>query len=902
MPENQNNNQNTDDWLSLDDLSNIINNKPIDESKIESTPIIDITNMPAQNNDHTPIIPQNNNSNPEIVDININSIDDLLFLYFDGDYDLISLDPKDGVIKISFKQKWTLKDTKYIKYNIYTNILIQTKNVGWLDLVNTSDSQVWKWKYKFRDQDVEVAVKTEPTPMGERLFLKVRTISQAPIKAKWKQKNKLSPGQIFSYLAARLFISLILGWAFLTFVVFNAKTPDDVVFFRNLGVDLNDINNFIMKLTTLIFSIVIIVEVVIFSLTLFKALFTKKSFKKKRTILYTLAAVLMIFTFSTGWLWMFLDQKIRQLPNWLELSYGIIQIYDNNLLNDENTRREDAFITDTKTLIWPIELKFDVENLKNSEAKKSFRVDNFIWNFWDGVDIKTQSTSIVHNFDKRWNYTITLTLEWVDLRSANRETIERPLDAIQTISVEYIVNIQESTTNDGWTLVSFDASNLKPLWDIDWYLSENPKEPAFTGFEFKPSKIYYDKESIGMKIKNSDESGMDRIFIISGSKSNIDWEIQISQTWHDDLNYTFGLKDLQNDFGWWFIEQFIWNIDWDEVVKKADVLNIEWSSKIEYRFKRYWEKSIQVRVINSAWNSAVLSTSINIKQKPNIDKPIAITIDWELQNKVNYNENAWEYYLYNVWVPANIKFDTTNLKTDISNYVIDSVDWDIDRTWKKSHTWRIFETEFVTTGTKTVWVTFNLKNLRDDSDRVSINQNIIFDLWQKEAVLSLDIKPDSLYVPTIVRFDATKSRIQDDDIVKFIYNYGDGTPEEERWGINPWHKYTKAWSYTVSLEVVTQKWKRYTIHKPLVLNSPENMIRITTSLKNAPVWQEINFYSTSSQWHIEEYFWDFWDGHKSTEANPAHHFDKPGEYKVTLTLTFTNNNVDSDYVLINIKQ
>jgi PKD repeat protein len=60
---------------------------------------------------------------------------------------------------------------------------------------------------------------------------------------------------------------------------------------------------------------------------------------------------------------------------------------------------------------------------------------------------------------------------------------------------------------------------------------------------------------------------------------------------------------------------------------------------------------------------------------------------------------------------------------------------------------------------------------------------------------------DSNYAPVTVRFDASKSFIKNDDIIKFIYDYGDGI-SEERDSINPGHKYIEAGDYTVSLTVI----------------------------------------------------------------------------------------------------
>ncbi len=50
---------------------------------------------------------------------------------------------------------------------------------------------------------------------------------------------------------------------------------------------------------------------------------------------------------------------------------------------------------------------------------------------------------------------------------------------------------------------------------------------------------------------------------------------------------------------------------------------------------------------------------------------------------------------------------------------------------------------------------------------------------------------ESNYAPVNVRFDASESYIKNDNIIKFIYDYGDGIVEE-RDAINPSHLYSKA--------------------------------------------------------------------------------------------------------------
>ena len=73
-------------------------------------------------------------------------------------------------------------------------------------------------------------------------------------------------------------------------------------------------------------------------------------------------------------------------------------------------------------------------------------------------------------------------------------------------------------------------------------------------------------------------------------------------------------------------------------------------------------------------------------------------------------------------------------------------------------------------------------------------------------------------------------------------------------------------------------------------------------MKKTSIWQWINFYSNWSDGNIVWYFWDFWDGETSTEANPTHSYSKEWIYDVELKLDFDNNNILKDMVKIEITE
>jgi type II secretory ATPase GspE/PulE/Tfp pilus assembly ATPase PilB-like protein len=51
------------------------------------------------------------------------------------------IEPNDGYIKIIFKKDQMVKDIKYIKYHIYSNIILKAKKISKLNLEESNVEQ-----------------------------------------------------------------------------------------------------------------------------------------------------------------------------------------------------------------------------------------------------------------------------------------------------------------------------------------------------------------------------------------------------------------------------------------------------------------------------------------------------------------------------------------------------------------------------------------------------------------------------------------------------------------------------------------------------------------------------------------------------------------------------------------
>jgi PKD repeat protein len=266
---------------------------------------------------------------------------------------------------------------------------------------------------------------------------------------------------------------------------------------------------------------------------------------------------------------------------------------------------------------------------------------------------------------------------------------------------------------------------------------------------------------------------------------------------------------------------------------------------------------------------------------------------------MTYEEKTGDYFLTNIGSPTKLSFDARAIKADNLLYSLDEITWDLDSDGDVDHRGKTFDYTINTDGSYSVSVNYLFTHRRNKEDVINMSQRIYVEASEKEAIITLNIKPDSEYAPANVVFDASESKVKDDNIVKFVYDYGDGIVEE-RDALNLGHRYLKEGNYIVKLTVVTQKGKEYTTSKNLVLKPQATTVNMSSSLSRAPVGQEISFFSAGTQGQITRYYWDFGDGFSSTEANPSYAYKAPGKYSVTLTLDFINNNTLSEKLEVEI--
>lgn len=843
------------------------------------------------------------NGQKTIYDVNISSLDDIIKILLSNEYDFVTIEPEEEVVKVIFRQDKTPVNTKFIKYVTYTKLLLKIKSLTKLTVEDTESTQTGAGEYKYAGKWYKIASKTSPSSHGEKVFFKASEVAKKVAVAKNQQASFKT---MLKFIGIVAFLFLILWGGFITFVVLNAKTVEDVNFFRSLGINPSDINVFIQQIVTYLFAFLVFLETIFVVIYGFKFFLTKKSQKAKKIAAGILATIFLIVTFATATLWLLIDKKVKLLPNWWDVARGNIQIYDTDILASEKFNKDVAQLTWSKLtqLIGPVNLRFDVSVLADSEARKWFKIEKYIWDFGDGwvankdSIIETSTPVVFYTFDQQKNYNITLTLQWTD-------AVNKPLEKVQEIpkiQVTDLINIEEKVLDSGGKMVKFNAESLKQKWTLEWYYGDDYETPVSKWYIFQPWKPIFNETTIALYIKNSLEKTdkkFDRIFVIKPeSDDNISGDIVANADPDNILKYTFSVANVSNDFGGGNIESVKWFIDDKEFLREWSVENLEKTSRVDYEFKKYGEHEIEVLLTDSLGKSNTLTQTINIKKQLVLETPLEILDAGSVLEGVSYKSKLGQYWVDELPIPTKLTFSARKVKPKDNLYSLSDVKWDFNNDGDIDAKGKYVEYDIPVAGDFIVTAYYTFSH-RTREVTLESQEKIYIQAIKKDAIIKLNIEKDTQYVPVTVRFDASQSSVLGEDIVKFEYDYGDGITEE-RDAINEWHIYREPGEYDVTVTVTTKTWKKYSLTKKLVLKNRPDIVKITPSLYSAPTFQEIDFSSDDSSGQIVSYFWTFGDGNSSTQANPSHSYTQPGEYIVKLLIEFDNNNTKTDEIKVNI--
>ncbi len=237
--------------------------------------------------------------------------------------------------------------------------------------------------------------------------------------------------------------------------------------------------------------------------------------------------------------------------------------------------------------------------------------------------------------------------------------------------------------------------------------------------------------------------------------------------------------------------------------------------------------------------------------------------------------------------PLTVSFDasqSTDPNDDITGYYWDFGDGNTDSGVTVTHT-------YSTAGTYTVTLTVVDSNGFTDNDTVVIS-------------VSVNNPPTADFSWGAARSTGKTYQFQDkssDDgaVVKWNWEFGDGTTSSDQ---NPSHSYTSPGNYTVCLTVWDDKGLNSTTCKTLevVNDAPTAVITANVSSGYVPLSVSFDAGSSTDDFSIVSYHWDFGDGTTSDEKTITHTYHAPGKYTVSLTVTDEYGLTNSASIIVEV--
>ncbi|MDD5469804.1 MAG: PKD domain-containing protein [Candidatus Peribacteraceae bacterium] len=189
--------------------------------------------------------------------------------------------------------------------------------------------------------------------------------------------------------------------------------------------------------------------------------------------------------------------------------------------------------------------------------------------------------------------------------------------------------------------------------------------------------------------------------------------------------------------------------------------------------------------------------------------------------------------------------------------------------------------------------TYTVILLAEDASGHAMRLPIRVEVKPPAKQISILMEPEGGVAPLEVAFDASDTRIPNENIAGFEWYFG-----EELEGERPKpgsavmrYTYTKPGTYTVRLLARTSEGNVHEASRTIVVRPPLLDACFTASRIRGTAPLGVKFTMSCTTGTPSEITWNFGDGASTDERDPIHSFDDPGTYTVKLSIKDASGNV-----------
>lgn len=601
-----------------------------------------------------------------------------------------------------------------------------------------------------------------------------------------------------------------------------------------------------------------------------------------------------------------------------------VVLYDNELLGYKKQLKDKQmpFFKIPQKAIWPLNIRFDI----SPQIKKIVRENGILLNRGYSFEIDyngdgdpdtgsgdnpnvhlainnpESSVLVPQKFEKTGTYKTTALIRAMDAAGNKKEiNIEMP-----DILIQNVVDVSKTEGKDWAKIYIFDASSLSNLGQAQWSIIDQVGT-EFTGYQYSPKNIAKYPAIVCLKMQPMDLGTTDpcdwRYVIDENIQSNItNTDIIVKTDPINPLKYQFSLdpRVLQGE-----MKTIRWRIDGRLYDGKFD----SGTEKIfDYTFKNSGTYLLDAEIEDTLGNRVTtqkksIFTTLFTELKSGYNLQIFDENDIEI-SKNRYTINTKTYSLPDVPVPWSLTLDAVGIQSLNPRLKLVKAEWDLDNDGVYEKTGFRIQHELYYPQQYTLYARYTFEDKTVDGkiqNQIYIDKVIV--KWVEKSIdVRVKIIPDHDYAPALVRFDATGSRIQKGEILKFLYDFWDGSKIYEWEGIVE-YRYQNPGEYKIHITAVTKDGRKESIERVLIIKKPQESVSIVPSVasENAQAGFPITF-EILSQWTVESISWNFGDNTSIIEGMSAvHTFPTAGTYTIVARAIYESGIEKTATILYQVK-
>lgn len=519
--------------------------------------------------------------------------------------------------------------------------------------------------------------------------------------------------------------------------------------------------------------------------------------------------------------------------------------------------------TDTAGLQAPIAVTYSLEAAQDILEKRGLRVERVQWDF-DGNGEPNEETIepiVTAIYDKKGAYTVVARMILND--ASQRRVVTQlviPDSVFSVFPLRPVIN--EPVTFSVAHLLSTEVGLKEVSWDFDsdGEIDELTTEQETSFTYFRPGLV---KISAILTLTNQSQIRLEKEILVSDPPP-LPFPVEIVTEPENLVGPApFGVLfsiDTKEPY-----EKVVWNIG-DQKEATGD--------RIGHTFESNGNYYVTAQVYSLSGAIAKLSRTVRI-----VDVLRLPDLVFTGSNPVNNRKITAE-------VPLNLELkpETTqpliNFRWEVPNATsVESTDTTLKATYRKAGSYTV---TLVATG---------------PSGNV-LRLPITVEVKPPSSQVVIRMQPEGGVAPLSVRFDASETVIQNEEISGFEWKFGDESSQAIQGGAQIEYVFEQPGTYKVFATAFTTSGKSFPAERTIVVRSPvlDACFKTSRTTGVAPLGVSFTMDCTTGVPSVIQ--WDFGDGAKSDERNPIHVFERAGSYTVTLRLQDDQGTTSQETLII----